>query len=55
LRLVLAGVFDRFPDLQLITGHWGEVVLFYLDVSKVWRDRPSWHGRCRTISATMYR
>ena len=31
LRMVLAGVFDRFPDLQLITGHWGEVVLFYLD------------------------
>ena len=31
LRLVLAGVFDRFPDLQIITGHWGEVVLFYLD------------------------
>ena len=24
-------MFDRFPDLQLITGHWGEVVLFYLD------------------------
>lgn len=31
LRLVLSGVFDRFPDLQVITGHWGEVVLFYLD------------------------
>ena len=31
LRLVLSGVFDRFPGLQLITGHWGEVVLFYLD------------------------
>ncbi len=31
VRLVLAGVFDRFPDLQVITGHWGEVVLFYLD------------------------
>ena len=31
LRLALAGVFDRFPDLQLITGHWGEVVLFYLE------------------------
>ena len=31
VRLVLAGVFDRFPDLQIITGHWGEVVLFYLD------------------------
>lgn len=31
LRLVLSGVFDRYPDLQLITGHWGEVVLFYLE------------------------
>jgi predicted TIM-barrel fold metal-dependent hydrolase len=31
LRMVLAGVFDRYPDLQLITGHWGEVVLFYLE------------------------
>ena len=31
LRMVVAGVFDRFPDLQIITGHWGEVVLFYLE------------------------
>jgi uncharacterized protein len=31
LRMMLAGVFDRFPDLQLITGHWGELMLFYLD------------------------
>ncbi len=31
LRMVLAGVFDRFPDLHVVTGHWGEVVLFYLD------------------------
>lgn len=31
LRMVLAGVFDRFPRLQVIAGHWGEVVLFYLD------------------------
>lgn len=31
LRLCLAGVFERFPDLQVILGHWGEVVLFYLD------------------------
>ncbi len=31
LRLALAGVFDRFPDLQVILGHWGEVALFYLD------------------------
>jgi len=31
LRLILAGVFDRFPDLQVILGHWGETVLFFLD------------------------
>ena len=31
LRLILSGVFDRYPKLQMITGHWGEVVLFYLE------------------------
>ena len=31
IRMILAGVFDRFPELQIITGHWGEVMLFYLD------------------------
>ena len=29
--MTLAGTLDRFPDLQLIVGHWGEVVLFYLE------------------------
>jgi predicted TIM-barrel fold metal-dependent hydrolase len=31
LRLILAGVFDRYPELQIILGHWGEVVLFYTE------------------------
>jgi predicted TIM-barrel fold metal-dependent hydrolase len=31
LRLVLAGTFDRIPSLQVILGHWGEVVLFYVE------------------------
>ncbi len=31
VRLMLAGVFDEYPDLQIILGHWGEVVLFYLE------------------------
>jgi uncharacterized protein len=31
LRMILHGVFDRFPQLQVIVGHWGEVVLFYLE------------------------
>lgn len=30
IRLILAGVFDRLPNLQIITEHWGEVALFYL-------------------------
>lgn len=31
LRMILSGVFDRYPRLQLITGHWGEMVPFFLD------------------------
>lgn len=31
VRLMIAGIFDRFPNLQIILGHWGEVVLFYLE------------------------
>ncbi|MEJ7665058.1 MAG: amidohydrolase family protein [Hymenobacter sp.] len=31
LRLIFSGVFDRHPGLQVIVGHWGELVLFYLD------------------------
>ncbi len=30
IRMILAGVFDRFPNLQVISGHWGEMVPFYL-------------------------
>jgi len=31
LRLIFSGVFDRHPGLQIIIGHWGEVVLFFLE------------------------
>lgn len=31
LRLIYGRVFDRHPDLQVIVGHWGEVVLFYAE------------------------
>ncbi|MDO4516301.1 MAG: amidohydrolase family protein [Bacillota bacterium] len=30
LRMILSGAFERFPRLQLIAGHWGEMVPFYL-------------------------
>jgi hypothetical protein len=31
VRLILAGTFDRLPDLQVILGHWGEMVLFFAE------------------------
>lgn len=31
VRMILAGIFDRHPNLQIILGHWGEVVLFYTE------------------------
>ena len=30
LRLILSGAFERYPGLQVISGHWGEMVPFYL-------------------------
>ena len=30
LRMILGGVFDLYPNLQLILGHWGEMIPFYL-------------------------
>jgi predicted TIM-barrel fold metal-dependent hydrolase len=31
LRLIARGTFDRHPDLKIILGHWGELLLFWLD------------------------
>jgi uncharacterized protein len=31
LRLIIRGTFDRHPDLQVVLGHWGEMLLFWLD------------------------
>uniref|UniRef100_A0A9E8CK93 Amidohydrolase family protein n=1 Tax=Bosea sp. NBC_00436 TaxID=2969620 RepID=A0A9E8CK93_9HYPH len=31
IRLIVAGTFDRMPGLQVILGHWGELVLFYAE------------------------
>ena len=31
LRLILRGTLDRHPALQVVLGHWGELLLFWLD------------------------
>ena len=41
LRMIFSGVFDRRTNLQVIVGHWSELVLFYRE------DTPScrrWGG-----------
>lgn len=30
LRLILSGAFEKYPSLQVISGHWGEMVPFHL-------------------------
>ena len=45
IRMVLSGVFDKYPELQIILGHLGEGVPFYLEritesLSRDLRGRP---------------
>lgn len=43
LRMILGGVFDRHPDLQVVVGHWGEVVLFFLERFSAGMERSGLH------------
>lgn len=31
VRMILGGIFDKYPNLQVMLGHWGEMVTFFLD------------------------
>ncbi len=31
LHMIMSGVFDRYPKLQVILGHWGELLPYYID------------------------
>jgi predicted TIM-barrel fold metal-dependent hydrolase len=46
LRLIVAGTFDRHPDLKIVLGHWGELLLF-------WQDRVSSLQRIAGLERTM--
>lgn len=51
LRTILAGRFDQFPKLQLIAGHWGEMVPFFL--SRLDQSMPQMiTGLQRTVTDT---
>ncbi|MBD5356925.1 MAG: amidohydrolase [Bacteroides sp.] len=30
IRMILSGVFEKYPKLKVISGHWGEMVPYYL-------------------------
>jgi predicted TIM-barrel fold metal-dependent hydrolase len=49
IRMILAGVFEEYPDLQVISGHWGEMVPFFLERLD-YSMPPSMTGLPRTIS-----
>jgi uncharacterized protein len=51
LRLILSGVFERYPALQVISGHWGEMVPFYLQRLDDMLP-PNLTGLSRTITET---
>lgn len=51
VRMILSGLFDKLPDLQIIAGHWGEMVPFFL--SRLDETLPTnVTGLSRTISET---
>jgi predicted TIM-barrel fold metal-dependent hydrolase len=49
--MMLAGLFDKFQNLQVISGHWGEMVPFYLQRMDDMIP-PDVSGLSRTISDT---
>ena len=57
LRLIARGTFDRHPDLQIILGQWGELLLFWEDrVSSIARiaglERPMSDYLCSNVFIT---
>ena len=51
LRLLLSGIFEKLPGLQLISGHWGEMVPFFL-ARLDFAVPPTVTGLSRTITET---
>lgn len=52
LRMVASGVFERFPELQLIVGHMGEGIPFHLDRIDTMLT-PLVPGHARTAAETL--
>ena len=46
LRVIARGTLDRHPDLQLVLGHWGELLLF-------WSDRTDSVARAARLERTV--
>ncbi len=51
VRLILSGALDRHPDLEIVSGHWGEMVPFFLQRMDDTMPRGA-TGLSRTIGQT---
>lgn len=38
LRMIVSGIFDKFPRLQIIIGHLGELIPFYWERIEYWLE-----------------
>jgi len=50
VRLILSGLFDRLPDLQIILGHWGELALHFTQRLDILTMLPPKDRLARSIS-----
>lgn len=51
LRMIMSGVFDRFPKLQVIAGHGGEGLPFWLCRFDLFQHNYAINNRFRTCPA----
>ena len=49
VRLILSGIFDKLPNLKVISGHWGETIPAFLDRMDIILDQ-SITGLKKTVS-----
>ncbi len=54
IRMVLGGVFDRYPKLQIVVGHMGEGLPFMLPRLNRSATRQNYSGHSATISAKIF-
>lgn len=50
-RLILGGVFEKYPNLKLISGHWGEFVPMFIERLDVFTGTPGFSSLSKPFSS----